>query len=65
MKTIRFASWDDMTLVLVVTVGGTALALAGYGLWWVLSAFSLRDAAALVVLAAGVAAMVLGMERGR
>lgn len=56
---------DDMTAVFAVVAGGTALALAGYGVWWVLSAFTARDAAAVVTAAAGLAVMVVGLAGAR
>jgi len=62
---------DDMTLVLAVTVGATAAAFVlggvGYVLWLLAQqpAVVLERVAAVVTLAVGFGAMVLGMERGR
>ena len=62
---------DDMTLVLAVTAGATAAAFVlggvGYVLWLLAQqpAVVLERVAAVVTLAVGFGAMVLGMERGR
>ena len=62
---------DDMTLVLAVTAGATAAAFVlggvGYVLWLLAQqpAVALERVAAVVTLAVGFGAMVLGMERGR
>ena len=61
----------DLTLVLAVTVGATAAAFVlggvGYVLWLLAQqpAVVLERVAAVVTLAVGFGAMVLGMERGR
>ena len=61
----------DWALLLAVTVGATAAAFVlgglGYGLWLLAQqpAVALERLAAVVTLAVGFGAMVLGMERGR